>query len=198
MKCFFRNITPVFVVALLGILFLMVQFFISGKDYNIFAYLFVYIVLLCLLLSIDRYLVSKIAYKKLFIAEIALIVCATFWYIFSAGYAEVKIDTTKPYFFIVYDDGGLKKSEMPSAGLFKTSIRLNAESAVRLNYSLKNETLIDPPPSWNYDYLTNVWDTVVGSNKIELQLFALKLSQEKMDSLLRAEIPKILIQSPQK
>lgn len=193
MKSLFRKITPVSVLVPLSIILLAVQFFIPGNDYNIFAYLFIYIVVLGLVLLIDRFLVSKITYKKLLISEILVILCVGFWYIYSTGYAEVKIETTKPYFFIVYDNGGFRKSDMPSSGLFKTSIRLNADSAVRLNYSLRDETVIDPPASWNYSYLTKLRDTVINFIKIEIQIYTLNLSPDTVDSLLEAAVVNYMV-----
>lgn len=193
MRIVFRKITPVFLVALLGMFFLFTQFFIPENDYNIFAYLFIYIVLLSLFLLIDRYLITKIAYKKLFVVELILIIGVIFWYVYSAGYTEIKIETSRPYFFIIYDDAGLKKSSIPSTGLFKKSIQIKIDSSMHLNYTLKDKVQITPPRNWNYGYLTKGWDTVIHSNKVEIQVFSLNLSQGKVDSLLNAEIAQLLV-----
>lgn len=192
MKFFFKKITPVFVVAIFGIIYLFIQFVIPGNDYNIFAYLIIFIVGLAFAFVIDRFLVLKMSYKKLFIAEIILIVSVALWVNYSSSYTEINIETSKPYFLVIYNEDGLKKSDIPSKGLFSKSILIKSDSAIYINDKLEYAAQVNPPAAWNYSFSSNKIEKIINSKKVTLQIFAVDMSEMERTQLLEAEAKRLV------
>ncbi|MEO7044885.1 MAG: hypothetical protein ABI091_06225 [Ferruginibacter sp.] len=188
----FKKITPVFVVALLGIIYLVIQFFIPGNDYNIFAYLVIFIVGFTVAFFIDRFLVLKMSYKKLFIAEIILLVSLTLWANYSSSYTEINIETSKPYFVVIYNENGLKKSDIPSKGLFSKSILIKSDSAIYINDKLEDAAQVNPPAAWNYSFSSNKIEKIINSKKVTIQIFAADMSELERTQLMEAEAKKLM------
>lgn len=191
MKSFLKKITPVYVVCLSGIIYFASQFFILDKDYNIFAYLIIFIVFLSFAFVIDRFLVTKISYKKLFIAEFILLISVTIWYIYSTSYTEINIETSKPYFFVIYNDDGLKKADIPSTGLFNKSIVIKSDSNIYIANDLQYSAQINPPKSWNGSYSSNKIEKTINGKKITIQIFAGNTTEKERNQLLEIEAKKL-------
>ncbi|MBX2923101.1 MAG: hypothetical protein KF746_12960 [Chitinophagaceae bacterium] len=190
---FFREITPLFAVCIIGIVFLVIQFFIPGYDYNIAAYLIIFIIFLIIGILFDRFLVSKIAYKTLFIGEAVFLVIVVLWYTYSISYTEINIETSKPQFFVLYNEEGLQKKDIPSKGLFSKSIVIKSDTIIKVNYDLYNKAQINPPESWNYDFSSYAIDTTIDGKKAIMQIYVQggKMSADEQDKLVREEIGKI-------
>lgn len=193
MNLFIKNITPVSVVCMAGILFLLVQFFKSGIDYNIIAFVVVYIILLALVFAVDRFMVSRIAYKKLLIFELIFLAVCTIGYMYFNRVAEIKIETAKPYFFVIYDHGDLKKSEIPKKGLFNRSTVLKIDSVIHIDKALEYEVQIKPPSGWNNKYTMERTEAEVNSEKVTIAIFAREMEYKKLSQLLQEEKKKLEI-----
>lgn len=191
MKSLLHKITPLFVVCLCGIIYLLIQLFILEKDYNIIAYLIILIFFLAVAFIIDRFLVSKISYKKLFIAETIFLIGLTLWFGYSSGYTEINIETSKPYFFVIYNDDGLKKSDIPSTGLFNKSITVKSDSDIFINHELEYSAQINPPKSWNYSYSSNKIEKIIKNKKVTIQIFTGNTSETERNELLENEAKKL-------
>lgn len=191
---FFREITPLFVVCIIGVIFLVAQFFRSNYDYNITAYLIIFIIILVIVFFADRFLTTKIAYKTLFIAEMIFLAAVVLWYAYSISYTAINIETSKPYFFVLYTgDDGLQKKDIPSKGLFSKEIVIESDSTIKVNYVLYNKAQIDPPKSWNGYFSSKGVDTTINGKTAILQIYVRgeEISAEEKDQLLREEIEKI-------
>lgn len=191
MSLFFYKITPVSVICILGIIYLFIQFFISGRDYNIFAYLIIFIIFLTVAFAADRFLVSKVAYRKLVIFEFIFLVVCTIWYMYSSRYTMINIETSKPYFFIVYDNGGLKKADIPSTGLFKKSITITSDSNIHIQKSLEYDAQVNPPVSWNYNYSSNKAEANANGEHIIVQIIANDMGEKELKEKLDEEVKRI-------
>lgn len=191
MNPFLHNITPIFVICICGIIYLFIQFLIPKNDYNIFAYLVIFIIILCLGFAIDRFLVSQISYRKLFIAEIIFLTISILWYSYSISYTEINIETTNPYFFVIYKEGGLKKSNIPSKGLFSKSIVIRSDSNIYIDDKLKYIAQINPPQSWNYGFSSKGIDTVINNKKASIFIYAFKMGEIEQNQLLENEAKKL-------
>lgn len=110
MHVFFHKITPVYIVSILCLIYLLIQFFKAENDYNIFAYLIIFIIFIIIVVAIDRLLAFRVNHLKLIIFEIILLVGCVFGFVYSSGYTEINVETNKSYFFVIYKDGGLKKN----------------------------------------------------------------------------------------
>jgi len=188
MSLFFFKITPVSVISILGIIYLFVQFFISGRDYNIFTYLVIYIIFLTIVFATDRFLISKIAYKKLVIFEFIFLVVCTAWYVYSSRYTMINIETSRPYFFIVYDNSGLKKSDIPSKGLLNRSITITSDSNIHIQKSLEYAAQINPPLSWKFDFYSAKTETQVNGENVIVEIFAQKMNEKELKEKLDEEV----------
>lgn len=192
MQFLLRKITPVLVVGLIGIIFLLIQFFIPDQDYNIFAYLFIFIIFLGICIAIDRVLITRVAYKTMLIGETILITIITFWYLYSTKYTEINIETSKPYFFVIYGDGGIKENDIPANGLFNKSLLVKTDTIIKVDYSLYNVALIRTPKNWN-SYSTIGIDTVLNEKKVILDIYSKgdQMSGPEKIQLLRSEIERM-------
>lgn len=194
MSALLHKITPLYAVCVIGIIYLLIQFFTSGRDYNIFAYLIIFIIFLAIGIAADRFLVNHIAYKKLFIGESILLVIAIVWYSYSSGYTAINIETTKPYFFVLYSNEGLKKKDIPAKGLFSKSIVIKSDETIELNYELYNSAQVNPPESWNYSFSSLGIDSSINGAKAILQIYDRenKMTVDEKNELLKKEIERIM------
>ncbi|MFT3948824.1 MAG: hypothetical protein QM763_17805 [Agriterribacter sp.] len=189
---FFRNITPVYVVCLIFVGCLLIQFFTTGNDYNIIAYLIIFIIFLAIAFAIDRLLASRVAYVRLIIFEIIFLSGCSLWYMYSSGYTEINIETSKPYFFVIYKENGLQKKDIPTTGLFKKSITITSNSNIYVDDALEYEAQVNPPKSWNYSFSSNKADTVINTKKITVQIFARQMSEGEQKRALQNEVKKLI------
>lgn len=192
MGSLFRTITPVSFVCMLGIIYLISQLFLSGRDYNIFAYVIIFIIFLAIAFAADRFLVSKFAYKKLVIFEFIFLAICISWYIYSSRYTIITIETTKPYFFVIYDSKGLKKSDIPSKGLFNKSITIKSDSNIHVARYLEYDAQVDPPLSWNYSSSSNKKEITLNNETVVVQIFTKGgIDEKKMNELLEEEVKRL-------
>lgn len=193
MKSLLVKPTPLLAVCLIGIIYLLIQFFLSKSDYNIIAYLIIFIVFLVIGIVVDRLLISQISYIKLFIGEGIFLIVASLWYVYSTSYTEINVETSKPYFFVLYSEDGLKKKDIPSKGLFSKSILVKSDSNVYVHYDLYNKAQINPPQSWKYNFSSNAIDTTINSKKVVMQVYVYdnKIMDNEQKLMLQKELEKI-------
>lgn len=192
MQKFFQKITPVFIVSLVGIIYLIAQIFIIGLDYNILAYILIFIILISFAFAIDRLLSTKIAYKKLFVFELLFLIICLFWYLYSSSYTMINIETSKPYFLVVYDNNGLKKNDIPTEGVFNKSITITSDTTVHISKSLEYDAQINPPKAWKYSYSSFKKEARVNGENVVIEIFAHEMQESVLkEKLLDAEVAKM-------
>ena len=190
MNLFFEKITPVSVVCMAAIIYLIVLFFISQTDYSIAAFLLVYIVLLAGAFAIDRFLVSRVDYKKLLVFELVFVAVCAIGYLYAQKRIEIVVETSNPYFFVIYDSNGLKKEAIPSKGLFSRSVTVKGDSVIHVNKLLESAE-IKPPESWGNNYTSERKDALIHAEKVVVEIYAGKMEYKKVIQLLQAEVRKL-------
>ena len=190
MNVFFEKITPVSVVCMAAIIYLIVLFFISEIDYGIAAFLVVYIILLAGAFAIDRLLISRVDYKKLLIFELIFLTVCTIGYLYAQRRTEIVVETSNPCFFVIYDSDGLKKNEIPSKGLFNRSVTVKGDSVIHVNKFMEDAE-IKPPESWGNHYTSERKEALIHAEKVVVEIYAGKMEYKKVIQLLADEVRKL-------
>lgn len=188
-----KKITPLLIACIALGIYLIIQMILS-KSYNSFGFLAGYMLILGVLIVIDRILIAKFSWLTISVLEIIFIAAASFWFVYSNRSVEIRVNTSKPYFFILYDKGGLKEKDMPSTSrLLKRSVELNGDSVIYLNKSLEGKEMVVTPKSWNYNSLTIFKDTVINSRSVSINFYynSKDLSEEDAELLIQKEIEKL-------
>ena len=185
------KITPIAIVCLLGLLYLVYNIFTEGRDKNILAYIILFIIVLALVFAIDRFLVSKFNYKILFVVELILLIVGTVGYFYTNRSTIINVTTNSDHFFVYYDNGGLKLQDIPTKRFFDREITLNADSNLHINYSLEYAAQIDPTKAWNYSFISKKLEAKVGNEVIIVAIYAFKLNEQQVDAVLKQEIARL-------
>lgn len=98
---------------------------------------------------IDRYLVKHIAYYKLMLAELVLVLGGYLLISYSNSTTEIHMATDEDYILVLYDSNENSMYRFSKKGLFNKELLIN-DNIVHLNPSLnaKNEIRIFPPDNW--------------------------------------------------
>ncbi|RZL62305.1 MAG: hypothetical protein EOO93_09400 [Pedobacter sp.] len=185
------KITPISLVFLLGSIYLIYQFFASGRDYNILPYIIIFIMILTAAFALDRFLLSKFDYIKLIIFELIFLVLSTIGYLYNTKITLINIETNKSYFFVVYDDYGLKKSDIPTKGLFDKSITINTDTTVHIYKSLEYDAQVNPPKAWNFSFTSKKLDAKIGSQHVIIGIYARNMNEKEVNLKLKEEIMRL-------
>ncbi len=190
----FKNITPLFVLTIVGIILCIasIAILLLSKDQGELAtgVLAMWAFGLYLIFLIDRFLIKKMGLKRAIIIEVVFLTLLPFVYLYLNKDTRIYIDADKPYFIIVYSSTGLTKNQIPSTGLFDHSITFKNDSIVNLNYSLlnDNDVYVLEPKSW-YGYKTKYLDTVINSSKFKIEMRSNDISDEQRDSIFQKLLP---------
>lgn len=188
-----KNITPLFILTIIGMLFCVAEITILllSRDKGELAtgLLTILGLLLLVLLLIDRFLIKKVVIKKVIITEVVLIISALFFYLHFNKKTQIRIETTKQYFVLLYDKNGLSKKQIPVSGLFDHSITINGDSIVNLNYTLlyEKEVEVIEPKNWGGHFKMN-FDTLLKGNPFKIEMYFNTVSSEMRDSLFNKTV----------
>jgi hypothetical protein len=143
---------------------------------------------------LDRYFVKKVGYKKVIVMEIIFLLLLPFIYLYLGKDTRIYIDTDKSYFILVYNKG-LTKKQIPSSGLFDHAIRFKNDSIVHLDFSLfdDNNVHVLEPKSWG-GFKAKYLDTIINSNKMDIEMRSNDLPDEQRDSIFQKLLPTLVWQ----
>jgi hypothetical protein len=193
-KRLFKNITPLFVLTIVGIILCLVNIAILllSKDQGELAtgVLAMWAFGLYLIFLVDRFLIKKAGLKKVIITEVTFLVLLPFIYLYLNKDSKIYVDTERPYFIIVYSNNGLTKKQIPSTGLFDHTVTFKNDSVINLNYSLLNDhnIYVLQPKSWG-GYKAKYLDTIINSNKLKIEMRSNDISDEQRDSIFTKLLP---------
>jgi hypothetical protein len=191
MRKFFVNITPVFVISLIGLILCVGEILILllSKDQGELATGVLSIVALFLfaVLLFDRYLVTKIRLRKIIVGELIIFLLIPFLFMYLNKKTRIHIDTNEEYYILVYNENGLTKEQIPSKGLFNRGITIHNQTTINLHSSLlkDNEILVETLKGWRDGETNMYFDTTINSKKVTYQMFYHHLSSELADSIFR-------------
>src|SRR4051812_26857110 len=135
-----KNITPLFVLTVVGLIFCLGEIAIllgsSDKGELATGLLSILALVLFLLFFIDRFLIRKLSFQKVVVGEIIFILIVPLFYLYLNKRTNIIVDTSKQYFVLLYDKNGLDKKQIPSSGIFNHSITFKNSSIINLNYTL--------------------------------------------------------------
>lgn len=186
-----HKITPVAVVCIAAVVFIVIVLIRGHLDYGAAAYLVVYLILVIVAFAIDRVLVSKISYGKLFVSELLVLVLSATAYIYFNRYDKINIETSEPYFFVHYDRYGIKESDILFKGFWFRSTTFTVGREVHIHSSLEGKVRIVPPPDWEKNYSFDRDDLITDDGRTGIELYSKKMEYLKLHQLLQDEILKL-------
>jgi hypothetical protein len=189
-----KNITPLFVLTIVGIVLCLVNIAILllSKYQGELAtgVLAMWALGLYLIFLVDRFLIKMTGLKRVVIIEVVFLTLLPFIYLYLNKDTKIYVDTERPYFIIVYSKHGLTKKQIPSAGLFDHSITFKNDSIINLNYSLlaDDNIYVLEPKSWG-GYKAKYLDTTINSNKVKIEMRSNNISDEQRDKIFTKLLP---------
>lgn len=187
----FKKITPVFILGIAAIIFLLSQFIVAGIDYIVYTYIVLFLIITIIIMLLDRFLVKKIKLFKVIIIEIVVIIIASIIYIFYAQELRLNVETNNPYFIVVFNNNGIASEDIPRKNILKKEININADSIVYVHKNLLYEIQIDPPKDWQYAYTSTKEATIINSDSVVVAIFMKEHNNEQLTSTLAKEIEKL-------
>ena len=100
----------------------------------------------------------------------------------------INIETGKPYFFVVYDNQGLQKGDIPSKGIFNKSITITNDSTIHIYQGLEYDAQVNPPSAWNYSFSSKKAEASIHAEKVVIQIFARELNEKELNEKLQEEV----------
>lgn len=174
-KRFFKNITPLAVLLLAGIICciaeIVILFFSADHGGLASGVLGMWATGMYLVFLSDRYLLKKAGFKRTVITELVVIALLPLAYLYINKSITIYIDTTKSWYAIIYSNDGLTKEQIPSSGLFNHALKVKNDSIIYLHSSLlKNKDVsVAIPAGWD-GFKVEYLDTVINSDKISIEL----------------------------
>ena len=98
---------------------------------------------------VDRILIKKFSYKKIFIGEILFGIIVILYFKYNTSTIDINISTDKDYILVLFDSKENKFSEFERIGFFGKELNVN-ENIVHVDSSLYNnkDLRINEPGKW--------------------------------------------------
>lgn len=173
---YLRKIAPVYVACVLGLLaviFGTVSILLSPYRAGLeLGLLSVAALVLFTILLIERYLATKIAFKKLFLMETLLIAALPVIWSYEYQTYEITVKTERNCFVAVYSDSGIQLKDLPRSGLFDRNL-IVYNSVVWVHKDLANEEnfYLLEPREWG-GYSSQRTDTLINGKAVEVVQYA--------------------------
>ncbi len=189
MQILLKHITPFYMACSVGIIFLVIIALLGRRDSFWFPNLLVFILILVVVLLIDRLIASRIGYGILFFTELAILGLLFLFYTYANRSIEIRIETSKSFFLVIYDKSGLRKSDIPKISLFQRAMVKNIDSVIHIHESLANEVEIQRPSGWGTSgYSSRSESASMKSGDVTIQIFLQGTgNSERMEQLLNEE-----------
>ncbi|MBO0951229.1 hypothetical protein [Fibrella forsythiae] len=136
----------------------------------------------------DRFLVSKFDHTKLVIVESVFPVASFIGCLYVNKTTIINVVTNKGYFFVLYDDDGIKKKGISTKGLFDKAKTICADSNVHVNKALEYDVQINTPKAWNYNFISKKREAIISNKRIIVEIYARNLNEQQTDAKLSEEI----------
>ena len=111
------------------------------------------------LYAVDRILVKKMAYYKLLISELVVVVVVAlvgyFVHSYNSGYTDVRFLNSKDYILVIFDADENSLDRFSKTGIFGKELLVRDSNVAHLGKSLasKQDLRIVPPDSWMGTYI---------------------------------------------
>ncbi|WP_372745786.1 hypothetical protein [Lutibacter sp.] len=206
LKSIVYPVTVLSVITLLSIIVSVYALYVSfthSSEFGIYVAVLIPIsIILILFYIIDRFLVKKVTYYKLIIAELIIGVFIFLLISFLGSSTNVNFHTSKDYILVIFDANEDSISKFNKKGLFGKELNIYNTNKVHLNKTmcLIKNLKINNPKDWKGVYYTE--GTYVKNSDSIKYIYVFKLSEDAnyqkvnfvkhskvyIDSLIRQEI----------